>query len=339
MTTPRSGASPNAAVKIVDFGPFLDGTDKQGVADAILDSFKNIGFVYLVNHGLPQTKIDSMFEWSRKLFSQTPAVKQLAPHPSSGAHHRGYSAPGKEKVQHFKYDMTDPSAVRPSEIPRDIKESFEVGREDNEAMPNIWYPEGTLPGLKEACLDFYWTCYETEKMILRALALGFHVPEEYFLPHHANADNQLRLLHYPSIPASTLGHEDASRIPSHADFCSLTLLMQDDVGGLEVQDANHPGGFVAVPPVAGSIVVNAGDCLMMWSNDTIRSTVHRVRSPTLVNQTNGVIPARYSIPYFCGADFSTVVDSIPGTWSADRPKLYEPTSAGEYIMKRLALNY
>jgi isopenicillin N synthase-like dioxygenase len=54
-----------SSVKTIDFGQFLDGSDRQGVANAILDSFKSIGFIYLVNHGLEKVKIDSMFEWVR----------------------------------------------------------------------------------------------------------------------------------------------------------------------------------------------------------------------------------------------------------------------------------
>jgi isopenicillin N synthase-like dioxygenase len=53
-------------VKVVDFGPFLDGSDRQGVADAILESFKSTGFVYLANHGLPRDKVAAMFEWVRR---------------------------------------------------------------------------------------------------------------------------------------------------------------------------------------------------------------------------------------------------------------------------------
>jgi len=324
-------------VKVVDFAPFLDGSDRQGVSDAILDSFKTTGFVYLVSHGLPQDMIDSMFYWSKKLFSQPMEIKELAPHPVSGSHHRGYSAPGREKVYHLKPDG-DNSKLDIKEVQKDIKESFEAGRDDDPVMPNIWYPDGVLPGFKDACLDFFWACYETEKQILKALALGFNLSEDFFLSFHTKPDNQLRLLHYPSVPASELEHEKASRIPSHADLCTLTILVQDDVGGLEVEDPHSPGTFVPVPPIPGSIVVNAGDCLMMWSNDTIRSTIHRVRSP-MEKPEGDMIPSRYSIPYFCAADLSTVVDCIPGTWSTDRPKLYPPISAGEYILKRLSLNY
>ncbi|TFK37210.1 thymine dioxygenase [Crucibulum laeve] len=327
----------NYPVKVVDVGPFLNGSDKQGVADALLSSFQSIGFVYIVNHGIPKGKIDGMFEWSRRFFSQPTEVKQLAPHPPSGTHHRGYSAPGVEKVVQHIYDSTEVAQNR-AKAP-DVKESFESGREDDEAMPNIWLPEGVLPGFKEACLDFYWKCREVELTVLTALAVAFHLPEDYFVKVHAKADNQLRLLHYPSVPISALTENKLSRIDGHSDFGSITLLLQDNIGGLEVEDPNSPGQFKPVPPVEDSIVVNAGDLLMRWSNDTIKSTVHRVRAPQDIRTEDHMAPERYSIPYFCCTDRATDVDCIPGTYSDERPKKYEPISAMEYVMKRLAANY
>ena len=69
----------------------------------------------------------------------------------------GYSAPGREKIIQFNdRDSASSMGDHRTEVQRDIKESFEVGREDNDEMPNIWYPNGILPGFKEACLDFYW---------------------------------------------------------------------------------------------------------------------------------------------------------------------------------------
>lgn len=153
--------------------------------------------------------------------------KMLAPHPADGTHHRGtgdplsyciktyrhagYSAPGVEKVAQNVFDPDE--LVKHRAKAPDVKESFESGREDDPAMPNIWPPEGVLPGFKEACLDFYWvssfsallcvtnihhsllkTCHDTELNILR---VSFHLPEEYFLQYHTLAENQLRLLHYP----------------------------------------------------------------------------------------------------------------------------------------------
>lgn len=104
-------------------------------------------------------------------------IKQLAPHPASGTHHRGnihhdmwsmkrglteciahtgYSAPGAEKVTQHVYDA---SGIEEKRSAPDVKESFEVGREDDLLMPNIWLPDGILPGFKEACLDFFWVCF------------------------------------------------------------------------------------------------------------------------------------------------------------------------------------
>jgi len=322
-------------VKIVDFGPFIDGSNKQAVADALLASFQEVGFVYLVNHGLSREKMGQMFEWSKKFFSQSTEVKQLAPHPASGAHHRGYSAPGLEKVT--QYDAHSGAAL-PVKAP-DLKESFESGREDDPDMPNIWLPEGVLPGFEEACMDMYGTFREVELTVLRALAIAFHLPEDYFTKVHSKADNQLRLLHYPSVPIEQLENERIARIGAHADFCSITLLLQDNVGGLEVEDPNLPGTFKSVKPVEDAIVLNAGDFLMRWSNDTIRSTVHRVRAPPNFVSQDGTTPERYSIPYFCSPDFDTVVDCIPGTYSEANPKKYEPISARSYIIERLAAAY
>jgi len=182
-----------SGIQIIDFAPFLDGTDKQGVADAILESFKDVGFVYLVNHPLPKEKIEAMFELSKKLFSLPMETKMLAPHPPSGTHHRGYSKPGLEKVSQHVYD-TEELARNRAKAP-DVKESFECGREDSLEMPNIWLPEGVLPGFKETCLDFYWTCNEVENIILKALALSFHLQDDYFTSVHTRSENQLRLLH------------------------------------------------------------------------------------------------------------------------------------------------
>lgn len=324
-------------IPIVNFAAFIDGSNKQEVADTMIDSFKTVGFVYLVNHGLAKEKIDGMFDWSKKFFKQPVEVKQLAPHPESGAHHRGYSAPGKEKVSQHVYDAGELAKLR-AKAP-DAKESFECGREHDPHMSNIWLPDGVLPGFKEACLDFFWSCYEIEKTLLRALALGLGLSEDYLVGFHKEADNQLRLLHYPSVSIDELQRDEIARIGAHSDFGSITLLMQDSAGGLEVESPNQPGVFTSAVPIEGAIVVNAGDFLNRWSNDTIKSTIHRVLAPPNLTSEDGMTPERYSIPYFCTADFGRTVDCLPGTYSEEKPKKYEPISAGDYIKFRLTQNY
>ncbi|KAF7367059.1 Clavaminate synthase-like protein [Mycena sanguinolenta] len=340
---------PTSDIQIVDFGPFLDGSDKRGVADKIVSSFKQIGFVYLMNHGIPAERSAEMFQWvgnsALKLTSRydredldlTNILVKAILRPAHGnkkilrrIHHLGRTTevfPPRLLI-HPLYAIAEQRAQAP-----DVKESFECGREEDELQPNIWLPDGTLPGFKEACLDFFWLCHEVELNILRALALGLGLAEGYFLQYHTVPDNQLRLLHYPSVPIQALEAEKITRIGAHSDFGSITLLLQDDVGGLEVEDPHQAGSFCPAPPVPGALVVNAG------SNDTIRSTIHRVRAPRQSRSADGMTPERYSIPYFCCADFGTIVDCIPGTWDDERPKKYEPISAQEYIMKRMLSTY
>lgn len=94
-----------------------------------------------------------------------------------------------------------------------------------------------------------------------------------------------------------------------------------------------------VPPIPNSIVLNAGDFLRRWSNDTIQSTMHRVVAPPGVAAKDGLLPSRRSMPYFCAPDMSMIIDTIPGTWSADQPKKHEPVSVKEYAMKQFAANH
>jgi isopenicillin N synthase-like dioxygenase len=89
-------------------------------------------------------------------------------------------------------------------------------------------------------------------------------------------------------------------------------------GGLQVMSPN--GRFIDATPIEDTIVVNAGDLLARWSNDTIKSTKHRVVEPPIAADTH---PARYSIAYFCNPDFERLIDAIPGTYDAKQGKKYE----------------
>ncbi|KAG2122949.1 thymine dioxygenase [Suillus bovinus] len=305
----------NNSIPIVDFAPFLDGTAKQQVADQLLGSFKSAGFVHLTNFGLSNEEVQEMFDLSKRFFALPHKIKMLAPHPDSGAHHRGYSFPGQEKETQLPEsgDSTEAEIPIPS-----VKESFESGCEDDDLMPNIWPPDHILPGFKESYLAFYGSVYPLGPEVLylekhpRALALGFGLEEEWLVRYHGMSDNGLRLQHYPGVALESVLSNKVARISNHTDFDTLTILFQDNVGGLEVEDSNESGSF------------------LVRSNDTIRSAMHRVRAPPHAVTRDGMLPDRYSIPY----DLSTVVDSIPGTWSADYPKKYEPVSVtyGNYML-------
>lgn len=280
---------------------------------------------------------------SKRFFTLPQEEKEKAPHPPEGWWHRGYSGLGREKVVQMVFDRENIGELR--KVP-DVKESFEMGREDDELTPNIWPPASTIPGFREFFGSFYQTCYKVELDILRAIAIGMGLEENFFHGYHQKADNQIRLLHYPPVEEEVLRMGEKERIAAHTDFGTMTMLFQDDVGGLEVEDIQNPGVYNPAPYIEGAIVVNIGDFLMRWSNDTLRSTMHRVRAPPIVapeNQDGSTGPkmsrARYSIPYFVTADRHAEIDCLPGCYGLDKPKKYDPIVSMKYINMRLNATY
>lgn len=230
----------------------------------------------------------------------------------------------------------------------DFKESFELGREGADArLPNIWIPDEDLPGFRAFFNRFFDIGYKMELDLLSAIAIGMGLDETFFWAFHENKDNQVRLLHYPPVEESLLRDGKMERIASHTDFGTMTMLFQDSVGGLEVEDIHEKGKFNAAPYIPGTIVVNIGDFLQRWSNDHLKSTLHRVRAPPLTaggtvtadGSAQRVTRARYSIPYFVTADHEKVIDCLPGCYSEANPKKYEPINSGEYVSRRLNATY
>ncbi|MDR3474143.1 MAG: 2OG-Fe(II) oxygenase family protein, partial [Devosia sp.] len=115
----------------------------------------------------------------------------------------------------------------------------------------------------------------------------------------------------------------------HTDYGFITLLTQDEVGGLEVR--NRHGQWIAAPPIAGAYVMNVGDILERWTNGRFASTPHRVR--------NLKPRDRYSIPFFFDPDMSARVECPPRALQDTGETKYEPVVYGEYLLDRLNRNY
>ncbi|KAF9269883.1 flavonol synthase/flavanone 3-hydroxylase [Marasmius fiardii PR-910] len=337
-----SNGNANDSIPIIDFANFGDGTspEAQEIGRKFFEACRDVGFAYLINTGLSQETVDGMFEWSAKFFSLPTSTKLKAPHPPEGWKHVGYSGIGLEQVSQNVFDPTELAEIRKAKFP-DYKESFDVfGQIPEKRFDNVWLPEEDLPGFREYTEGYMKKCREVQMTrLLPALAIGMGLDKSYFLTYHQNGENQLRLLHYPSGPAKDFESGEKGRIGAHTDFSTCTMLFQDDVGGLEVESPSNPGVFIKAPPVKGAAVFNIGDFLMRWSNDTLKSTLHRVRAPPRKADDGEITRERFSIPYFMAADSKTTIDCIPGCFGPDRPKKYEPINASEYIDMRLNATY
>ncbi|KAI2670563.1 hypothetical protein LCP963914a_9821 [Penicillium roqueforti] len=332
-------ATAKSHIPVVDFA-YNSEAGRQRVAQELITACKEVGFVYIVNHSLPESMLDEAFHWSKLFFDLPQELKLKAPHPDGWAVHRGYSWPGLEKVsQAMSGDGLDRQQLR--EIP-DFKESYDIGSDENVDQPNQWLPEEDLPGFRDFMHRFYWQCFRVGGEILRTLAVGLDLDENHLLTRHSGHNNQLRLLHYPPIPAVAIETDRAARCPAHTDWSSITMLFQDDCGGLEVEDVTQPGTFVPAPPVRNAIVMNVGDLLQRWSNDILMSTSHRVTLPPLPDRFEGterMTRRRFSIPYFMSPDPDTLIECIPSCVAEGEMAKYEPITQGNYNKMRASTNY
>lgn len=122
-----------STIPIVDFSAWTQTSDKESrikVAKQIVEASKEVGFVYITNHTLPESVLDEAFEWSRRFFALSPEDKLKAPHPEGWAVHRGYSWPGLEKVSQAMSEGNDEELVKKLREVTDFKvrTHFEIWR-------------------------------------------------------------------------------------------------------------------------------------------------------------------------------------------------------------------
>jgi len=337
--------APVQQIPIVDFSAWKikgDLSSRIQVAQEIVDACRKVGFVYIVNHTIPDFLIDEAFQWSKQFFALSDEDKMKAPHPDGWAVHRGYSWPDREKVSHITTEKDEDQRAKITEA-LEYKESYDMGSDKNGDQPNQWLPDEVLPGFRAFMTRFYWDCFSVTSDIMRALAVGIGLEDEdHLLKKHSGHNNQLRLLHYPEVPLEALERQTVSRMPAHSDWSSITILFQDDCGGLEAEDPSQPGRYIPAMPLKNAIVMNVGDLLQMWSNDYLRSTNHRVTIPPLSTSLKGsdrMTRERYSIPYFIAPDPTALIECLPACTSEENPPKHAPITQADYNRMRASMLY
>jgi isopenicillin N synthase-like dioxygenase len=179
--------------------------------------------------------------------------------------------------------------------------------------------ESDLPGWRAAAAAYYRAMEATGAALMQSLARGLDLPETAYDAAFANGISTLRLIRYPVRPVQDL--EPALRVGAgymlgapHADSGFVTLLAQDGVAGLEVED--RAGDWIGVPPTEGMLVVNFGKLLERWTGGQVRATRHRVV---------GSGAERFSIPFF----YEPAVDAViaPLGLGAD----FAPITYGDHL--------
>jgi isopenicillin N synthase-like dioxygenase len=290
---------------------------------AFAAAYSDVGFAYIVNHGAPQALIDGVFAASAR-FHALPRADKMAIELND--QHRGFipintSTDVNSKLAEVK---------RPNQ-----SESFmmlrEAGVDDPDVLagaflagPNQW-PD--LPGFQGAVGAYYEAMTALGRRLMAMAAVAIGTPPDVLAPAFDRPTAWLRLLHYP--PTDPADGDDLFGSAPHTDFGCLTILAQDNVGGLQVQT---PGGdWIDAPYIEGAFVVNVGDMLHRWSNGRLRSTPHRV-----INRSGR---ERYSCPFFFDPHVDTVIEPLPSCVSVTEPAGFEPMVFGDFLRAELQASY
>ncbi|KAL6234344.1 hypothetical protein BDW75DRAFT_212508 [Aspergillus navahoensis] len=332
---------------------FTSGTQSQKdtFCHDLYASLSTLGFVRIRKHTIPDEILDQVFNWSKRFFALPLASKTLAAHPVQANPHRGWSCVGQEKL----------SVIRQGKAIFDLKESFDLGPENDPLYPNIFPDDSILPGFRPFMESFYAQCQTLHLTLLSAIALSFNQNASFFSDRCGTNSSELRLNHYPAARISDLQDGGKMRISSHTDFGTITLLWQDEVGGLEVEDQDHEGVYLPIVPTRSTdtssgveagcgcgreMVVNVGDCLQRWTNDRLRSANHRVTLPVEMKGAlraqmgTEIVLDRYSVAYFGKPDRAASVAAIPELLREGEEVRYEGgMTAWEYNQSRLLQTY
>jgi isopenicillin N synthase-like dioxygenase len=188
------------------------------------------------------------------------------------------------------------------------------------------------------------TFYETSRAlrgeVLTVLEHALDLPSGRLTSLTDGNASCLRLNYYPACEVRDL-QTGTKRISEHQDAGDITLLFQDKIGGLEIEDRQNQGKYLAVPNVQGpEIILNIGDTLQRWTNDRLRSTSHRVVLPQeLLAASMGQVEARHSIAFFGKANRDATVGSLPDFVPPEQEPKYENITAWQYQKRRTDVLY
>ena len=289
----------------------------RAFAEQLVKTARDVGFFYLLDHGIDQGLRDRAFAASARFFALPEAQKATV---AVNQMQRGWMGQGMSRLEGSKTF--------------DAKEVFfwgyEVDKDDGDVLagvplvaPNQW-PDDAAPWLRAEIMPYYTAVLALSQTVLSAIAMGLGQKPDFFVPYYDKPLGRGQLVYYPPSRDRDFAEERLGAA-AHTDFGVLTMLAQDMLGGLQVRNAD--GNWIEAPPVKNSLVCNIGDLLAHWTGGQLTSTLHRV--------INRASEPRFSIPIFCDPRSTAVVD--PADFGM--PEAGTPITAGEHIVARNKRNF
>lgn len=283
----------------------------QAAIDQIANACKTWGFFHIVNHGISQQQLQQVWHQTQGFFHQ-PLDNKLKVERSRqnpwGFYHRELTKNQRDKKEVFDYTRS--------------------GLDPIYQQQNRWpaKPEG----FEATMMQYLDACTEVSLKLLEGFCLGLDLPPQYLHAHFVQHTGFIRLNYYPVTDTGRSGDEPEADlgIHHHADAGGLTVLLQDEVGGLQVY---RDGFWYDIPTIEGAITINTGDMMQVWSNDIYKAAIHRV----LAMQTR----ERFSIPFFFNPAADSRVSPLPSVVNAENPPRYREIAWHEFRGKRTDGDY
>ena len=296
MAIPESRRLAFKEIPIIDLSLLVSGNRDNAAVEKIGKACREVGFLYVKNHGIPKKLINDILAAGREFFERPLAQKEQV---LLDTRIRGYLPLG-----YRSYEGESIAAIS-------NQEGFWMGpdrplKSDNRLDgPNLW-PENSQ-SLRNS-LEAYYKAATTLAIVLqKAFALSLGLPDGFFNEFFVDQSSLLKINHYPPqdnpTTVSNIG------VVPHSDEGGFTILWQDENGGLEVESKG--GEWVVAPPIEETFVINLGDTMQIWTNGEFSSTPHRV-----INRSGA---DRYSIPFFASPRWNVPVKPLLGSRRVNEP--------------------
>jgi isopenicillin N synthase-like dioxygenase len=320
MTALTAKSLPADSLPVIDISGLRSSRreDRLAVARQLRAACLDKGFFYISNHGVPPMLAKDIFRQAAQFFA-LPAAAKLAIAKTGSSLPRGYQRMREQTLQQG--------------APPDLKEAFYAGAKrwaggalDPSADADKQWP-AELPAFRDTLEAYFQAIAGVQLLLWRGLALSLDLDESHFAEFCRTPDLIMRLFHYPPQPAVAL--PDEKGCGAHTDFGGLTVLLQDDAGGLQVWNEGH--GWIHATPLPGTFIVNLGDLVARWTNDRYRSTLHRV-----VNMSGR---ERYSVAFHFNGNPDYVVSCLPTCRAPGEPEKYPPVKTSEHVAELIRRAY
>ena len=305
-----------------------DDRARRAIARQVDASLKTLGFFVITDHGVPAALIDATVAIANAFFDLPMDEKRAIASDVQGSP-RGYLPMGLETLAYSLGQKTPP----------DIKEGFGMGPLGVAAekavidgigatyTPNRWPARPTA--FRVTVTAYYQAMERLTQTLMEIFAAALALPPRFFVDRFSAHNSTLRLMNYPAQAAPP--EPGQLRAGAHTDYSALTILLgQDRPGGLQVRRPD--GTWIDARTAPHDFVINIGDLMMAWSNDTWLSNMHRVVNPPT---GTGDAARRLSIAYFCNPNDDLLIECLPTCCGPERAAKYPAFRAGEHRFRKI----